>query len=101
MEDRSPRLLAIAAHLARCAESGAWSDLREADAQLMQLSAAGAWQRHERPALLAAWRAHDHALQRCRDEAARLGTRLQDLATYKDGWMAYALEHDDGREDLG
>lgn len=45
----------------------------------------------ERQAVEALAAVHGLAREACADEAARIGRRLAEMCTHRDGWMAYAL----------
>ncbi|XAH22445.1 hypothetical protein AAFF27_20875 [Xylophilus sp. GW821-FHT01B05] len=90
--DRTTQLRDLALRLSRCVAAGDWAGLRVVDVEIEALLSHGPWSAGERATAASLWRVHDHALQRCRDEVAKVSGQLRDLCEHRDGWLAYALE---------
>jgi len=90
--DRTPQLRDLALRLSRCVAAGDWVGLRTVNSDIELLLSHGPWSAVERVAAQGVRRAHDHALQRCREEVARVSGQLKELCEHRDGWLAYALD---------
>jgi hypothetical protein len=95
--DKSNALLRTAASLRSAADGAAWEQLaqmtRTLAPQLDALAAGAPLSRSERAALVCLREAHDHAAEAVAAAAAALKTRMDDMRTNKDGWMAYAMDN--------
>jgi hypothetical protein len=97
---RQDLLQALARRLALAASSGDWATLVRVDTEVAGALACldAPWSDAERAALTELRTAHHEALRRCFEEAERLGQRLDDLGSRREGWMAYAMGNDAGRD---
>lgn len=88
-------ILAMATSLSEASARGDWQAMASVNggmaAALAALAARGAWSAAERGALQTLREAHQRAYQNCSEEKERLGRRLSDMRTNKEGWIAYAL----------
>jgi len=100
MMTRTKLLQALARRLAHAATSGDWETLVRVDTEVVASLACvdAPWSPAERAALDELRTAHEEALRRCFEEAARLEQCLTELGRRKEGWMAYALDGDAGQE---
>jgi len=93
---RTSLLQALARRLAHAATSGDWETLVRVDTEVAASLACvdGPWSAAERVALDELRTAHEEALRRCFEEAARLEQCMSELGRNREGWMAYALGGD-------
>ena len=93
--DRTRSIERLTARLHGASVAADWDLLgravRELAAQLQALAADGAWNASERAALARLRSAHDGAATACAAAAGKLQTRLEEMGSNKEGWMAYAL----------
>lgn len=96
--DRERRLAQLAERLHAARGAKHWRALASIDTELAQslpaMKEQGAWSTREQLALSAVRRAHGLAYEDCLREGARLGRQLEEMQTHKEGWMAYAMNHD-------
>ncbi|MBS0353885.1 MAG: hypothetical protein JSR83_08270 [Proteobacteria bacterium] len=95
MAERLDLLAALATRLRAATAARQWAAVGRIDGEIaallesfrtgFPLSSA------ERQAVDALAAVHGLAREVCADEAARIGRRLAEMCTHRDGWMAYAL----------
>lgn len=96
--NRQEAFARLARRIERAAANGDWADLSAADLELAGMLPSFIGQPEmavaERAALLALREAHDEAFARCVTAGERIGSRLSELGAARDGWLAYAHDHD-------
>jgi len=93
--DRTRAIDGLAAVLIDAGARADWGLLgaavRELGPQLQALAASGPWTGAERAALARLRGAHEGASVAVNEASARLQTRMDELLSNKEGWIAYAL----------
>lgn len=93
--DRQATLRRIGAELAAAGAARDWTRLdaatRALAPQLSALAASGPWNAGERAALAQLRAGHDEAAAACADALEALRSRLEEMRTNKEGWIAYAV----------
>lgn len=93
--DRQATLRGIGAELAAAGAARDWARLdaaaRALAPQLAALAASGPWSAAEGAALAQLRAGHDQAAAACAGAVEALATRLEEMRTNKEGWIAYAL----------
>lgn len=93
--DRQAALHAIGAELAAAGAARDWTRLdaaaRALAPQLAALAESGPWSAAERAALAQLRASHGQAAAACAGAVQALGSRLEEMRTNKEGWIAYAL----------
>ncbi|MDB5999630.1 MAG: hypothetical protein JWP52_1329 [Rhizobacter sp.] len=94
--DRRVPLLELRRRIDVAAKSSQWTALADADrdmaSALPALAAQGAWSAPERRALDVLRETHATARLLCAEELKVVGQRLREMASNKEGWLAYADE---------
>jgi len=95
---RAAQLNRMAEALRAAAASADWAllgeQVRALAPQLRALAARGPWNAAERQAGLRLRAAHDAAFDAAAAASSELATKLQQLNSNKDGWLAYAMHSD-------
>ncbi len=94
--DRTSTIRRLAASFVGAAATRDWDLLdlhvRGLPAALEALAADGAWSGEERAALAELRVAHEQAANACAGALQLLQSRLDEMSSNKEGWMAYALD---------
>jgi hypothetical protein len=85
------RLLALRERLDAAVAADDWVALEALDREIAACLPAAAASGVAPAVCEALRRAHRQARAHCRQAAARLGERLAELGTHREGWLAYAL----------
>lgn len=98
--DRLAAFAKLAQQLTRASANHDWAELGEVDADmaavLPRILALGPLTQVESRALERLRAAHGAALESCAREAARIDAKLMAMREHREGWMAYALDSDEG-----
>lgn len=99
---RELQLVQLAERLQAASAARHWRALANIDDELTRLlpamKAQRGWSASEQAALSMVRRAHRAAYENCLAEAGRLGKRLGEMQTHKEGWIAYSMNHDSAGE---
>jgi hypothetical protein len=92
--DRRGPLLSLARRLDEASLAKNWPALEQANADtsriVVELHAQGPWQEQERPAFEKLRQAHARARYRCTQALGGVSLQLAEMATHREGWLAYA-----------